>query len=60
LEWIDNIIEGATGRTLEVAHGKGGTTDTYQCLAHYNLFGYGLSNTASIENVPSGMVISFK
>ena len=60
--WLKNgeIIEGATGRTLEVAHSKGGRTDTYQCLAHYNLFGYGLSNTASIENVPKGMVISFK
>lgn len=57
--WLKNgeIIEGATGRTLEVSYGKGGTTDTYQCLAHYNLFGYGLSDAASIENVPPGMMI---
>ena len=57
--WLKNgeIIEGETGRTLEVAYGKSGPTDTYQCLAHYNLFGYGLSNSASIENVSPGMVI---
>ena len=57
--WLKNgeIIEGETGRTLEVAYGKSGTTDTYQCLAHYNLFGYGLSNSASIENVSPGMMI---
>ena len=57
--WLKNgeIIEGAKGRTLEVAYSKGGKIDTYQCLAHYNLFGYGLSNPASVESVPKGLVI---
>ncbi|MBR2839394.1 MAG: hypothetical protein IKE55_11455 [Kiritimatiellae bacterium] len=60
--WLKNgeIIEGATGRTLEVFHSKGGRTDAYQCLAHYNLFGYGLSDTASVENVPQGLTVIFR
>ena len=58
-KWLKNgaIIEGATGRTLEATYGEGGTTDTYQCISHYALFGYGASEVARIENLPSGTVM---
>ena len=60
--WLKNgeIVEGATGRTLEVSYGRGGTTDEYRCLAHYNLFGYGISDTARVENIPAALVISVR
>ena len=55
-QWLKNgqIVEGATGRTLEVAYGESGTTDTYQCISYYDLFGYGASEVAQVENLPSG------
>ena len=58
-QWLKNgvIVEGATGRTLEVAYGEGGTTDTYQCVSYYELFGYGTSEVAQVENLPSGTVV---
>lgn len=58
-QWLKNgeVVEGAVGRTLEVPYGKGGTTDTYQCVSHYALFGYGVSDVAQIENLPSGTVL---
>ena len=58
-QWLKNgaIVEGATGRTLEVAYGEGGTTDTYQCVSHYDLFGYGASEVAQVENLPSGTAV---
>ena len=35
-QWLKNgaVVEGATGRTLEVAYGEGGTTDMYQCVSY--------------------------
>ena len=58
-QWLKNgtIVEGATGRTLEVAYGESGTTDTYQCVSHYELFGYGVSEVAQVENLPSGTAV---
>ena len=58
-QWLKNgaIVEGATGRTLEVAYGEGGTTDTYQCVSYYDLFGYGASEVVQVENLPSGTVL---
>ncbi len=53
-------MEGATGRTLEVAYGEGGTTDTYQCVSYYELFGYGTSAEAQVENLPSGTVMTVR
>lgn len=60
--WLKNgeIVEGATSRTLEVSYGRGGTTDEYRCLAHYNLFGYGLSDAARVESVADTFVISVR
>ena len=57
--WLKNgeIIEGETGRTLNVSYGRGGQTDTYQCLAHYNLFGYGLSDIAEVTSNPSAFIM---
>ncbi|MBQ6337684.1 MAG: hypothetical protein IJI36_00945 [Kiritimatiellae bacterium] len=61
-QWLKNgvIVEGATGRTLEVAYGEGGTTDTYQCVSYYELFGYGTSAEARVENLPSGTVMTVR
>ena len=61
-QWLKNgaIVEGATGRTLEVAYGEGGTTDTYQCVSRYELFGYGASEVAQVENLPSGTMMIFR
>ena len=55
-QWLKNgeIVEGATGRTLEATYGEGGTTDTYQCISYYALFGYGASEVAQVENLHSG------
>ena len=60
--WLKNgeIVEGATGRTLEATYGEGGTTDTYQCISYYALFGYGTSDVAQIENLPSGTVMFWR
>lgn len=57
--WLKNgeLVEGATGRTFEVSYGRGGETDSYQCLAHYDLFGYGLSDAAEVLSVPDTFVI---
>lgn len=57
--WFKNgeLVEGATGRTLEVSFGKAGKSDSYQCLAHYNLFGYGLSDAAEVLSIPDVFVI---
>ncbi len=61
-QWLKNgeIVEGATGRTLEATYGEGGTTDTYQCISYYALFGYGASEVAQVENLHSGTVISLR
>ena len=61
-QWLKNgaIIEGATGRTLEAAYGESGTTDSYQCVSYYALFGYGASEVAQVENLPSGTVLMFR
>ena len=61
-QWLKNgqIVEGATERTLEVSYGASGTADTYQCVSYYNLFGYGASAEAQIENLPSGTAIIFR
>ena len=37
-----------------------GTTDTYQCVSYYALFGYGASEVAQVENLPSGTVLMFR
>lgn len=60
--WLKNgeIIEGETGRTLTVSYGRGGQTDNYQCLAHYNLFGYGLSDAAEVLSTPGAFVITVR
>ena len=61
-QWLKNgkIVEGATERTLEVSYGESGTTNTYQCVSYYNLFGYGASAEAQIENLPSGTVMIWR
>ena len=61
-QWLKNgaVVEGATGRTLEVAYGEGGTTDMYQCVSYYELFGYGTSAEARVENLPSGTVMTVR
>jgi hypothetical protein len=61
-QWLKNgaVVEGATGRTLEVAYGEGGTTDAYQCVSYYELFGYGTSAEAQVENLPSGTVMTVR
>ena len=61
-QWLKNgtVVEGATGRTLEVAYGEGGTTDTYQCVSYYELFGYGTSAEALVENLPSGTQVMIR
>ena len=61
-QWLKNgnIVEGATGRTLEVSWVQGSRTDAYQCVSHYEVFGYGVSNVAQVENMPSGMIILFR
>lgn len=57
--WLKNgeIVEGESGRTLVVPWARGAATDTYQCVSHYTLFGYGLSAEAQVENLPSGTVL---
>ena len=58
--WLKNgeIVEGVTGRTLEVAYGRGGKTDEYRCIAHYgDIFGYGVSETAEVLSTPSAFVL---
>lgn len=57
--WLKNgeIVEGESGRTLVVPWARGAGTDTYQCVSHYTLFGYGLSAEAQVENLPSGTVL---
>ena len=61
-QWLKNgaIIEGATGRTLEATYGESGTTDTYQCVSYYALFGYGASEVAQVENLPSSTVLMLR
>ena len=61
-QWLKNgaIMEGATGRTLEVAYGEDGTTDTYQCVSYYDLFGYGTSAEAQVENLPGGTQVMIR
>ena len=61
-QWLKNgqVIAGAIGQTLEVPYEKGCATDTYQCISHYAIFGYGVSNEARIENLPAGAVIIFR
>ena len=58
-QWFRNgeLVEGATGRTLEVAFGTNDTTDTYQCVANYNIFGYAVSAEAQVANVPGATTI---
>ncbi|MBR0504089.1 MAG: hypothetical protein IJJ84_01690 [Kiritimatiellae bacterium] len=61
-QWLRNgaIVEGATGRTLEATYGEGGTTDTYQCISYYALFGYGASEVAQVENLRSGTTVMLR
>ena len=61
-QWLKDgeVVEGATGQTLEVAYGKGGTTNVYQCVSHYATFGYGVSDEAHVVNERSGMIISVR
>ena len=61
-QWLKNgeIVEGATGRTLEATYGEGGTTDTYQCISYYALFGYGASEAAQVENLRSGTTVMLR
>ena len=57
-QWLKNgeLIPGATGRTLDVKWETAASAD-YQCLALYAVRGYGVSNTATVENTRRGMVI---
>lgn len=61
-QWFRNgeLVEGATGRTLEVAFGTTDTTDTYQCVANYNIFGYAVSAEAQVENIPGATVMTIR
>ena len=45
---------------FDMTYGEGGTTDTYQCISYYALFGYGASEVAQVENLHSGTVISLR
>ena len=44
------FADAATGRIRHMA-------DTYQCVSHYELFGYGVSEVAQVENLPSATVM---
>ena len=61
-QWLKNgeVVEGATGRTLEVSWRTGSKKDAYQCVSYYSIFGYGVSDVAYVENMPNGMVIIFR
>ena len=61
-QWLKDgeVVEGATGQTLEVAYGKGGTTNVYQCVSHYATFGYGVSDEAHVVNERIGLIISVR
>ena len=57
-QWLKDgeLIPGATGRTLDLEWEKASAA-SYQCLAFYAIAGYGVSNTATVENTRRGMVI---
>ena len=57
-QWLKDgePIPGATGRTLDLEWEKAPAA-SYQCLAFYEIAGYGVSNTATVENTRRGMVI---
>ncbi len=57
-QWLKDgePITGATGRTLDLEWAKAPAA-SYQCLAFYAIAGYGVSNTATVENTRRGMVI---
>lgn len=61
-QWLKNgqVISGAIGQTLAVPYEKGCATDTYQCISHYAIFGYGVSAEAQVENLPSGVVMCIR
>jgi hypothetical protein len=58
-QWLKNgeIVEGATGPTLEVSYGTSRKADTYRCISHYAVFGYGVSEEAVVEKQRDGMRI---
>ena len=58
-QWLKNgeIVEGATGPTLEVSYDESGKTDTYQCISHYAIFGYGVSAEAQVEKQKQGLAV---
>ena len=58
-QWLKNgeIVEGATGPTLEVSYGTSRKADTYRCISHYAVFGYGVSEEALVEKQRDGMRI---
>jgi hypothetical protein len=58
-QWLKNgeIVEGATGPTLEVSYGASRKADTYRCISHYAVFGYGVSEEAVVEKQRDGMRI---
>ena len=58
-QWLKNgeIVEGATGPTLEVSYDESGKTDTYQCISHYAIFGYGVSAEAQVEKQKQGLTV---
>ena len=58
-QWLKNgeIVEGATGPTLEVSYDESGKTDTYQCISHYAIFGYGVSAEVQVEKQKQGLAV---
>ena len=57
-QWLKDgePIPGATGRMIDLEWEKAPAA-SYQCLAFYAIAGYGVSNTATVENTRRGMVI---
>ena len=61
-QWLKNgeVVEGATGRTLEVSWQSRAKADAYQCVSYYSIFGYGVSDAAYVGSAPTGMFIIFR
>lgn len=62
LQWLKDgePVVGATGPKLEVEWNKSHQPAKYQCLAYYAIAGYALSDVATVENEPRGMVLIVK
>lgn len=58
-QWYKNgeLMEGAVGRTIEAGYRKSNAVDTYQCVAHFNIFGYAVSSEAQVASLPDATVM---